>query len=134
MQHIAATTEITPRLLGRTTSDLFHPVLVRMFCDSCNVNPAFQVQEEQHVVGHQSAPCEHFYSKEVGSCQDIHVRRQKILPSGDLAALRGRSDTVPSKDVLHRLVRQPMTQVGKSTNNVVVAPASVLFSDADNQL
>ena len=47
----------------------------------------FQLNEEQDVVGGETSPGEHFDGEEVGTCQDVHVGVNEILPSSILAPL-----------------------------------------------
>ena len=62
-------------LLGRIAGDLLHPLFIRMSGNAGDAHPAaFQMQEEQHVVGNQSSPGEHFHGEEIGPSQHIHVR------------------------------------------------------------
>ena len=32
----------------------------------------FQMNEEQHVIGGETSPGEHFHGEEVGACQDVY--------------------------------------------------------------
>ena len=74
VKNIAAGMKIAPLLLGGATSDLLHPLFIRMSGDAGYADPAaFQVQKEQYVIGNQPPPSEHFHGEEVGSCQHIHV-------------------------------------------------------------
>jgi hypothetical protein len=55
VQNVTASIQISPGLLGRTAGDLFHPLLIRMSGDPRHTDPAaFQMKEEQHIVGHQA--------------------------------------------------------------------------------
>jgi hypothetical protein len=66
VQHIAAGMKIAPSLLRRAASDLLHPLLVRMPGDVGYVDPsALQVQKEQYIISHQSAPTEHFHREQI---------------------------------------------------------------------
>jgi hypothetical protein len=52
------------------------------------INPArFQMNEEQHVVGSETSPGEHFNGEEVGIYKDRHVEGDEILPGSILAPL-----------------------------------------------
>src|SRR5450755_5086036 len=89
VKNIAAWLKVAPRLLGRATGDLLHPLLIRMSGNTGHSDAtAPQVNEEQNVVGNQSSPCEHFHGEEVSTRQNIHARGDKVLPGGCSASLR----------------------------------------------
>jgi len=53
VQHISAGMKITPSLLRRAASDLFHPLLIRVPGDPGYVEAsAFQMKEEQYIISH----------------------------------------------------------------------------------
>ena len=61
---------------------LFHPLLIRMTGDSRYIYPpAFQMNEKQNVVGHQTSERQHFHREKVGRRQDRLVRTDKIFPT-----------------------------------------------------
>ena len=107
--------KIAPPFLGRASADLFHPLLNRMARNPGDLNASvFQMNEEQNVVSHQSSPRQHFHSEEVTASKDVHMSRKKVLPRRDLASPRSRSDAMLAQDVLDRLVRYIVPQVGQS--------------------
>src|ERR1039457_7401507 len=76
LQNITASIQISPSLLGRAAGDLFHPLLIRMSGDPRHTDPAaFQMKEEQHIVGHQTPPAQYFHGEEVSAGQDIQIGR-----------------------------------------------------------
>ena len=94
---------------------------------------AFQLEEEQHIIGHQPSPAEHLNREEIAPRQHVHMSGEKVLPGGDLASFGSRSNAMPTQNILHRLIRHPMTQVGKGTDDAVIAPARVLSRHPNNQ-
>ena len=125
--------KITPAFLRRTATNLFHALLVWMSSDSGNVAPGFQMDEEQHIIGHKSTPSENFHGKEIAASENIHVSREKVLPRRDLASLGSRGNTVTPEDILRGLIRHPATKVGQGTDDAVISPARVLSRHADSQ-
>jgi len=125
--------KITPGLLRSAASDLFHPLLIRMSGDSGYVDPsAFQMKEEQYIIGHQPAPTKHLHGEEIAPRQYVHMSCEEVFPGRDLASLGSRRNAVPSEDVLHGLIRQRMAEVGECTDDAVIAPARVLSRHADH--
>src|ERR1019366_10481132 len=110
VENVAAAMKIAPSLLGGAASDLLHPLFIRMSSDAGYADPAaFQMEKEQHIIGNQSSPGEHFHGEEVGSSQHIHVRGNKVFPRSGPASLGSRSDAVSAKNVAHRLIRNLVT-------------------------
>jgi len=68
--------------------------------------------EEQHVVGHQTAPRKHLHRERVGTGKYIHMRLDELLPRSHATPLRCWSDVVSAQDVADRLVRDRMPQIG----------------------
>src|SRR5438034_10400163 len=119
--------KIAPRLLCRDPANLLHPFLIWMSRDPGYTHaPAFQMKEEQHVVGHQPTPSEHLHGKEITTRQYIHMGGKKVLPCRDLASLRSGTDTMATEYVPYRLIGHLMTQVGEGANDPVISPARVL--------
>jgi hypothetical protein len=58
---------------------------------------------------------------------------KEVLPGRDLTSLGSRGDTVTTQHVPDRLIGHVMTQVGKSADNPVIAPAGVLTRHPDHQ-
>ena len=58
---------------------LLHPFLVRMFRDPGNVHAsAFQMEEEQHIVGYKPSPAEHLNREEIAPCQHVQMSREEL--------------------------------------------------------
>lgn len=56
------------RIDGRVPGHLLHPSLVRMTGDPGKGNPsALEMDEEEHVVGHQASPREDLHREEIGA-------------------------------------------------------------------
>src|SRR5580700_9181458 len=103
MQNITASIQKPPGLLSSAASDLLHPLLIRMSGDTRHRDSAaFQMKEEQYIIGRQPPPGEHFHREEIGTRQHIHVSGNKVLPRGGLASLGGWSDPVAAQNVAHR--------------------------------
>lgn len=49
-----------------------------------------------------------------------------------MASFGSRSKAVPTEDVLHRLIGDPVTKVGQGTDDAVISPARVLSCHAEN--
>src|ERR1700704_2820515 len=97
--------KIAPRLLCRAAANLLHPFLIWMSRNPGHAHtPAFQMKEEQHIVGHQAAPGEHLPREKTTARQYIHVSGEKVLPSRDLASLGSRCDAMATQYVFHRLI------------------------------
>ena len=70
MQKIATVSKGAASLHGRVPSHLLHPLLVWVIGDPGNVNPAaLEMDEEEHVGGHQARPREDLRCEEVGARQ-----------------------------------------------------------------
>src|SRR5258706_6106886 len=92
-------------LVARSTGDLLHPLLIWLLRKPRHTDPAaFQMKEEQHIIGHQPPPGEHLHREEIGPSQHIHVCGDKILPRGSPASLRRRTNAVAAQNVSDRLV------------------------------
>jgi len=62
VQNITASIQISPGLMGRAAGDLLHPLLIRMSGDSRHADPAaFQMKEEQYIVGRLAPPAQYFH-------------------------------------------------------------------------
>src|SRR5580704_7392795 len=83
------------------------------------------MNEEQHVIRHQSSPGKHFNGEEITACQHIHVSGEKVFPRSHLAPLGSWSDAVTPKYVSYRLIGHLMTQVGQGTGDAIIAPAGI---------
>src|SRR5215472_15046176 len=95
-----------PRFPGRVARHLLHPRLVRMPRDPGQLHAtALQMNEEQDVVGDQSAPSKNLHRKEVDPGQHGQMRLDEFLPRCVLTPFRGRRDAMTLQDVPHSLIR-----------------------------
>ena len=67
-------------------------------------SPALEVDEEQHVVGHQPAQRQHLGGEEVGAGQQLHVGPDEGGPCGRALALRRGRQTVAPQNIADRLI------------------------------
>src|SRR5690242_4210105 len=95
---------------------------------------AFELNEEQHVVGYQPAQCQDLGGEEVNSRQQLHVGRNKVHPRGRALAFRRRRQTVASQDIADRLIANCIPQIGQRPSDPVIAPATVLTGQSYDQL
>src|SRR5215472_9007137 len=96
--------------------------------DPSQANTAtLQVNEEQHVVGHQAAPAQHFDGEEIDAGQYRHMRLNEFLPARALASFWCRCDAMPLQHVAHGLVRNLIAEIGERTDDPGVAPAAILL-------
>jgi hypothetical protein len=61
------------------------------------------VNEEQHIIGHQAPPSEHFDREEVDPSQNRHMGLDELPPGRVLAPFRRRLNGMPPQDVPDRL-------------------------------
>jgi len=74
MQQIATIPQRATIVHGRVPGDLLHPRLIRVNGEPGDIHPAaLEMDEEQHVVGHQTAQRQHLGGKEVGPRQQRHM-------------------------------------------------------------
>ncbi|MCU1334621.1 MAG: Carbohydrate-selective porin OprB [Bryobacterales bacterium] len=126
--------KVTPTVLRRAAGDLLHPLLVGVSGDpGYSDAPAFQVEEEQHIIGNQPAPAKDRHREEVAPSQYVHMSCEEVLPGRDLASLGSRGNAVPTEYVFYRLIRQPMAQIRERTDDSVIAPARVLSRHPNDQ-
>jgi hypothetical protein len=86
MQSIPTVIQISPAFIGRVARHLLHPGFVGTPRDPSHAHtPALQVDEEQYVVSHQTAPTEYLDREEVDPSQDRHVGLNELLPGRILA-------------------------------------------------
>ena len=91
---------------------LFHPLLIRMTGDSRYIYPpAFQMNEKQDVVGHQTSERQHFHREKDGRRQDRLVRTDKIFPTRCLLPFGSRWNIMAAENIAHRLIREPETRL-----------------------
>jgi hypothetical protein len=74
VQEIATVPQDAASLHGHVPGDLLHPQLIRVNGDpGDDHSTALEIDEEQHVVGHQPAQREHFRGEKVGPGQQRQV-------------------------------------------------------------
>jgi hypothetical protein len=107
VQKITTVPQRTPSLHG-DTGDLLHPSLIRVNRDSSNVHPAaLKMDEEQHVVGHQTARREHLCGEEVGPASSAKWVRRLRSGAGGRPFRRRTLPTVCSEITYPRLAMAP---------------------------
>jgi hypothetical protein len=94
---------------------------------------ALEINEEQEVVGHQSAQRQHLGGEEVGSRQQRHVGPNEGGPRGRALAFRCWQHTVASQNIANCLIGNLAPQIGQRPRNPVMAPVPVLASHANDQ-
>src|SRR6516164_7953244 len=70
------------------------------------------MNEKQYVIRNQSSERKHFQREEVGRHQYRHGSTDKVFPTRCLLPLRSRWNIMATENVAHRLIREPVTQVG----------------------
>src|SRR4029077_7151398 len=134
MQCVAPAVQMSPAFVCRIASHLLHPGLVWMSRDPSHAHtPAFQMNEEQYLIGHQSAPSEHLDGKEVNASQNRHVGLNELPPCRVLAPPGRWLDAVPPQHVADGLVRHMVTHVGQRSYDSIVSPAGILPSHFNDQ-
>lgn len=135
MQEISTIPQRAAIVRGRVPGDLLHPSLIRMNGDPGDVHsPALEMDEEQHVVGHQPAQRQHLGGEEVGSRQQRQVRPDEGGPRRRALAFRRRRQAVALQDIANRLIRNLVPEIGQRPRDPVVAPVPVLAGHANDQL
>ena len=87
MNQVALVTEETVNWISEVSSNLLHPLTVRVVDYSCDMNaPSLEVDSEQHEVSHKSAPSQNFHREEVHCSYRSPMSFQERLPSRHLAA------------------------------------------------
>src|SRR5438034_8844169 len=69
------------------------------------------MQKEQHVIGDQAPPGEHFDGEEIDSSHHCHMRTNELGPCCALATLRRRRNPESSQNVAHGLIGDLMTKL-----------------------
>src|SRR5450830_244764 len=134
MQEIATVLKGAASLHGHVPGHLLHPSLVRVNGDPGNVHlAALEVNEKQHVVGHQSAQREDLRREEVGPRQHRQVSQNECRPGGRVLALRRGRQTVALQNIADRLIRDLMPQIGQRPHNPIITPGPILLGHANNQ-
>ena len=60
------------------------------------------LHDQDHIIGHEALPRDHFDGAAVGRCEDFPVTHQELRPThARLAALRSWLSMVPAQDVPH---------------------------------
>jgi hypothetical protein len=121
--------------VGAIARHLAHPAAVRMTSDSRDLHGAAgDIDEEQHVVCHQSSGREDLDSKEVCCRHAIQVRPQKCRPPHALISLRHRINAVFAKNVGDRATSDFMSQISQCPLDARVPPRWILESHAHNEI
>ena len=83
---------------------------------------ALEVNDEQYVIGHQTAKRQHLGGEKVGPCQQRQMRPNERRPRGRGLAFRRWWQTVASQDIANCLVGNLVPQIGQRPRNLVIAP------------
>ena len=135
MQEIATISQRAAIVHGYISGDLLHPRLIGMNGEPGDIHPAaLEMDEEQHVVGHQSAQRQHLCGEEVGPCQQRQMGPNERCPCAGALSLRRRRQTVASQDIADRLIGNVVAQIGQRPRNPIITPVSVLAGHANDQL
>ena len=94
---------------------------------------AAQMDEEDHVIRHESTECPHLGRKEISGHKDVHVGADKLLPRRGRLALGSRRDAVALEDVTHGLVADRIAEVGQGSDDAIIAPGAILLCQAHHQ-
>src|SRR5262245_39999851 len=87
MQQVTTLAEPARRVVDSVARHLRHPGFGGMAGDAGESDAsAFQIKEEQDVIGRESTPGQHFDSEEVAAGKYGHVGGDEVLPSRALAA------------------------------------------------
>jgi hypothetical protein len=114
-----------PLLHGHITGHLDYPRLIGMGCHASHMDfPTAQVDEEEDVVGYQSAQCPHFGGEEISRHQHLHVRADELLPRRGLFTLRCWGNIVSLQDVADGLITNRIAQVGQRADDPIISPRS----------
>src|SRR5215471_20162651 len=128
MQRVPPLVEKSPVFAPCVAGHLLHPCLIRMSGNPGQADAAtLQMNEEQHVVRHQTTPCKHLDREEVNAGQHRHMRLNELLPGCCLAALRRRPNSMAPQNIPHAFIRHPIAEIGQSAHDPVVPPTGILF-------
>jgi len=98
--------QVAPSFVGLVTGHLLHPSFIRMPRDTRQAHTAaLEMDEEQHIIGHQTPLREHFDREEIDAGQNRHMRADELLPGCVLAPFGCRRYAMPPQDVADRLIR-----------------------------
>src|SRR5450830_179240 len=135
MQEIATVLKGAASLHGHVPGHLLHPRLIRVNGDPGDVHlAALEMDEKQHVVGHQSSQREDLHREKVGPRQHRQVSPNECRPGGRVLALRRGRQTVTAQNIADRLIRYLMPQIGQRPHDPIIAPGPILLGHANNQL
>ena len=102
--------------------------------DAADVHTAaLEVNEEQHVVGHQSSKRENLDREEVGCREEGEVGPNEFRPGGRTSALGCGRYTVAAQHVADCLIGDMVSQIGERPDNPVIAPGAIFPGHANNQ-
>jgi hypothetical protein len=114
--------------------NLFDPGFVRAVRDPAENHFAGpNLNEEQHIAGHQSPARPHFFREEVAGPQNILMPAKEIGPGRLPLTLAAGGKAMAPQDIARRLVGEPMPQVANRPGNPIIAPRRVIPCHADNQ-
>jgi hypothetical protein len=103
--------------------------------DPGDVHPAaLEMDEKQHVVGHQPAQREHLRGEEVGPDQQRQVDPDECRPSCRALAFWCRRQAMTLQDVADRLIADLVPQIGQRPHNPVIAPVTIFPRHPNDQL
>ena len=106
MDQVLPRREKAPLLHRDVAGNLHHPGLRRMRRHPRNMDlSAAQMDEEEHVIRHESTECPHLGRKEISGHKDVHVGADKLLPRRGRLALGSRRDAMALEDVPYGLGR-----------------------------
>jgi hypothetical protein len=77
------------------------------------------MQEEEHVVGGQTSPCQHFHRKEIDPSENGHMRRNELLPRRALAAFWRWGNAVTAQDIADGLIGDNVPQIRQCSDDSV---------------
>ncbi len=139
-----AVTVVEQVLAGRKETDvghcdvpchLRHPDIVGVPRQPGDVDSTrCDVDEEEHVVRHEAGLRPDLRREEVGGCEHVHVCSYELLPRRGLLAVWRRRNPMALQHVPDGLIAHDVAKVCKGANDAVVAPASVLACEADDQI
>src|SRR5215471_4022139 len=115
MQRVPPLVEKSPVFTRCIAGHLLHPCLIRMPGNPGQADAAtLQMNEEQHVVRHQTTPCKDLDCEEINARQHRHMGLNEFLPGCCLAALRRRPNSMTPQNVPHAFIRHPIAEIGRA--------------------
>jgi hypothetical protein len=130
MQKIATVSKGAASVHGRVPCHLLHSLLGRMVGDPDKVNPAaLEMDEEEHVIDHQTPPREDFNREEIGAGQHCKVSPNEFCPGRRSPALRCRRYAMTAENVADRLIGGT---IPKRSNNPIIALGSIFLGHPHN--